>query len=477
MAKQNKGWFDVDRAGLAKILRRKGVEFAVFELIQNAWDEAGVTHVHVNLTPDDERGYALLVVEDDAPEGFKDLRHAYTLFAESAKKANPKQRGRFNLGEKMVLSLCKWAEITTTKGTVFFGEKGRSETAAKTDSGTVFTAKVRMSKEEQAQVAHAVTRLIPPGTMRTTFNGTAIIAPKVAHMITATLPTEIADAEGDLRRSRRQTEINCYPLTNGDPAYIYEMGIPVVEHECAYHVDVMQKVPLTIDRENVTPEFLRVLRTAVFNAAHEVLTPDEVNHSWAQTAIESGDAKPEAVRDYMTKRFGERRVSFDMNDPEANNKAVAEGYTLVKGGMLTREAWQNVRGAEAIQPAGKVFPTHPGDGVTTYPAEMTPEMHRVRAYAQDLAGVLLGVSIDVQFTNQPSREVACWGSRVLSFNVHNLGKRWFDLDANRLAIDDLIIHEFGHHYESNHLSSKYNDALSRLAAKAMAAAREGRLPA
>jgi hypothetical protein len=39
-----------------------------------------------------------------------------------------------------------------------------------------------------------------------------------------------------------------------------------------------------------------------------------------------------------------------------------------------------------------------------------------------------------------------------------------------------IIHEFGHHYASKHLSEAYNDALSRLAAKTMALRREGKLP-
>ncbi|MCI0538276.1 MAG: ATP-binding protein [Verrucomicrobiales bacterium] len=70
-----KNWFEVDKEGLAKILARKGKEFILFELVQNAWDEAGVTKVLVSLEYRD-RNKALLVVEDDAPEGFKDLSHA-----------------------------------------------------------------------------------------------------------------------------------------------------------------------------------------------------------------------------------------------------------------------------------------------------------------------------------------------------------------------------------------------------------------
>ena len=59
----------MDKQGLARILERKGKEFALFELIQNSWDEPGVTEVNVRLEYCG-RNKALLVVEDDAPEGF-----------------------------------------------------------------------------------------------------------------------------------------------------------------------------------------------------------------------------------------------------------------------------------------------------------------------------------------------------------------------------------------------------------------------
>src|SRR5437762_12841988 len=108
-----KNWFEVDKEGLAKILERKGKEFALFELIQNAWDEPGVTKVSASLEYRG-RNRALLVVEDDAPEGFRNLSHAFTLFAESGKKSNPEQRGRFNLGEKLVLALCDEVMLQTT---------------------------------------------------------------------------------------------------------------------------------------------------------------------------------------------------------------------------------------------------------------------------------------------------------------------------------------------------------------------------
>jgi hypothetical protein len=42
-----KNWFEVDRQGLARLLERKGKEFVLYELVQNAWDEPGVRLVTV----------------------------------------------------------------------------------------------------------------------------------------------------------------------------------------------------------------------------------------------------------------------------------------------------------------------------------------------------------------------------------------------------------------------------------------------
>lgn len=41
-------WFNVDKHGLAKLLERRGKEFILFELIQNALDE-DVTEVRASL--------------------------------------------------------------------------------------------------------------------------------------------------------------------------------------------------------------------------------------------------------------------------------------------------------------------------------------------------------------------------------------------------------------------------------------------
>ena len=99
-------WFTVDRKGLSGIARRHGVERLVLEPIQNAWDE-NVGVVTLTLEPVPNKRLAKLVVTDDSPDGFRDLADAYTLYKESYKLDDPSKRGRFNMGEKLLLSIAR----------------------------------------------------------------------------------------------------------------------------------------------------------------------------------------------------------------------------------------------------------------------------------------------------------------------------------------------------------------------------------
>ena len=57
-------WFDVDKAGLAKLVASKPKAFIVFELLQNAWDQ-NVTRVDVTLEPVAGSRTAQITVVDD----------------------------------------------------------------------------------------------------------------------------------------------------------------------------------------------------------------------------------------------------------------------------------------------------------------------------------------------------------------------------------------------------------------------------
>lgn len=486
MAK-NKSWFDVDKEGLRKLVASEPAWKVVAELLQNAWDE-DCTEVRVMLTKLPGRPAATLVVEDDNPEGFRDLSHAFTLFASNnTKHQDPEKRGRFNMGEKLVLARCIEAEVSTTKGTVVFNADGtRTKRRAKTEAGTVFTGTLRMNAEEFSETCNAIHMLQPP--VQTWFNGELMRERDVVHEFETTLPTVIADDEGVLRTSARKTNVRLYTVGHGETAHIYEMGIPIVETGDTFHVDVQQKVPLNMQRDNVTPAYLRKLRAAVLNNGIDYASEDDLAEKWVDHALEDPNVEDQTVRDVIEARFGKKVCSYDPSDTEANNTAVAKGYTLIHGRSLSADQWKNVRRAEALRPAGQVCPTDKpnyqegGEPEKTVPEEKwTPEMHKVVALAKTIAEDVLGFSIHVILVNDPGfgyktnvQTSAWYGGRVLHFNYRNLGKKWFR-DDNREAHLRLIIHELAHEYEMNHLSMEFQRACCRIGAKVTLAAADGTL--
>jgi hypothetical protein len=478
-------WFKVDQEGLAKILRRRGIQFAIFELVQNAWDENGVTAVDVILQPG-ERGRATLSIRDNSPAGFADLSHAFTLFAESAKKGNPEKRGRFNLGEKLVIAICSEFQIVSTGGGVRFDDEGRHTLRAKRDEGTEIVCTLKMTRTEIDDVVAAVENLIAPRGIVTTFNGKRLAEQAPLCKFTATLPTVIADDEGALRNSTRQTVVELYEVAAGREPMICEMGIPVVAHDSRFTANIMQKVPVTLDRENVRPAFLSALRVAMLNNTHDKITADDANSAWTAAAIQSPEASPDAVRSFVRARFGEKVVSFDPSDPEANKIATSQGFTVVSGGMLNRAAWENVRSAGAIQPAGKVTPSAKvwtGEGnpdakiCEPIPInEWTHEMRDVASYCVTVAIKAINRGISVRFyCSAQMIAAASYGGGVLSFNKFRLGAKWFNRAENQEAIDDLLIHELGHEYSGDHLSEDYYNALTKIAARMVQLARAGEI--
>ncbi len=469
MGKQD-GWFEVDRKGLRQLIEGRPLSFVVFELFQNIWDTPSLT-ADVTLTPVAGRPLCRLMAKDTSASGFKNLSHAFTLFAPSEKKSDPDLRGRFNLGEKLVLALCKEALISSHTGTVVFHEDGtRSSRSPSLGTGTVFEAVVRMTRDQYAEVCEAVGLLIPPKGVRSTFNDTVLQqSPAVQTIVAAGLPTVVEDDEGILRRTRRTTNIELFQPGGGGSAWIYEMGIPVVEIPDRWSINVYQKVPLNADRDNVTPAYLREVRVLVLNAMAGSLEEEEVTEDWVQEASGDERATDDAMMAVIEKRFGERRVAYDPSDPESNARAAANGYAVIHGGHLSKGQWGNVRRSGAAKPAGQIvptkFPKFDPDGVdTTYPEDrMTESMRHVVALFGGLATHALGVEIRVRLVLDRSNRFRAWyGSRVMTLNVQVLGRGFFDSCLEEHL--KLFIHEMGHEYSPNHLSDDYHRAICRIGA-------------
>lgn len=465
-------WFDVSKDGLSKLVARRGSHWILGELLQNAWDAPGVTMVTVTVEPAG-RGLTEIVVEDDSPVGFTNLTHAFTLFAESGKKGDPSQRGRFNLGEKLVLSLCNEAEIATTTGTVSFGAEGRRNSRSKRAKGTAFRGLMRLNKVQAEDAVKAVRRFIPPQGIRTLVNGVELERRVPVRTFECTLPTEIADEEGVLKRTRRKVEVSLYHPPEGMSGTVFEMGIPVNETGDQFDVDVGQKVPQSFERDTLLPSFLRDLRVAILNNAAELVDEQELASDWVAQAIGTDGAAPEAVSSVVTRRFGEKVVTFDVNDREANDRAVAQGYVVLHGSTFNKDQWNNVKAAGIVRPAGQVTPTPKPFSPEGKPAERvepTPAMEKFEGFVRAFCLAAAGVEVSVTFLKW-FNATAAYGGRNMSFNVTRLGKAWFEGGLRQDQVD-LVIHELGHEYESNHLSTKYNDALTKLGAKAVMLALE-----
>jgi hypothetical protein len=466
--KSSSRWLDVDLLGLKQILERRPKEFILFELIQNAWDEQS-TLVEVSF-PAPTNGRTRLSVTDNSPEGFRNLTHAFTLFADSSKKSNPQQRGLFNAGEKFVLACCEEASIVTTTGAVKFDQKGRRKTRQRRSQGSEFSGVVRLTTSEWEHICAAVHRLIPP--VLTTLNGKNLEDRHPLHVFRAMLPTVQAVNGSELRRTERKTDIRVYEPLVGETPSLYEMGIPVVETGDRWHVDVQQKVPLNVERDNVTPAYLRALRVAVLNELSHQLTSDEVSDTWVRDALGDARVSEESVRTVIDLRFGEKHVTFDPHDRDANLAATAKGYTVISPASLSVNEWNNVRRYGASLPAGRVAPSPKPFSADGTPLKVldahsvTDELRRFERFARELAKALLGHDINVQFAKDHGWSFhGCYGDSRLTVNVTTQGAAWFEGNNGELLQNwiPFLVHEFAHERVQGHLSDAYHRECCRLA--------------
>lgn len=464
-------WFEVDAEGFAALIEQP--ERLVLELWQNAVDEK-VTRVLITLTP--LRGAkAQLIVEDDSPDGFEDLGESYRLFAPSKKRGDATKRGRMNVGEKRVLALCESATITSTTGQVKFNADGtRTRGRAKREVGTRFEAVIRLTKEEQAESLALLAQILVPEDVTLVVNGDEIKSRAALREIPATLNVPLPDENGNMRRrSRRKTVIRLVEPTGAERPTIFEAGIPVVEHDGKYHLDVMQRVPLNQERDNVPPTYLRELREYVLNATYDLLQPEDSHSAWVAEALPQ--ASPEALQSFVKARYGDKVVVRDNSQPEATKRALADGYAVIEGRHLPAGTVGKLREYGIVRPAGEhsefrrdIVGSPDGTDHSIPEEKWTPGMRRVADYSIKLGQELLGYTIDVSIERLPfglgNGCAAFFGTSHLHFNLTTLSHRFFD-NPNQQEVDELLIHEFSHARAGDHWSDEFYGACCRLGAQ------------
>jgi hypothetical protein len=323
------------------------------------------------------------------------------------------------------------------------------------------------------QCSAAMNKLIVPPAVTVRFNGEVLQSRKALEVISATLQTEVADAEGYLRRTNRATTITVYEARDGEEASLYEMGIPVMPTGDRWHCDIGQKLPLSMDRDSVPPAYLARVRSLVVDAMADSLVQEDATSTWVKDAVQryGGDMKAETVQRLVDLRFGEKRVIFDPSDQEANRIAVANGYAVVHGSQMSKAEWEAVRAAGAMLPAGQVTPSpnpYSEDGkqqVLLPESKWTPAMQGVAELAKRLAPKLIGVEIEVKMVSDITWHFrGTYGGRTLTLNLGVLGHKWFEGPLDEVL--GLLIHEFGHELEQTHLSREYYAALTTIGGRA-----------
>lgn len=472
-------WFDVNKEGLAKLLDRTGRHRVVAELVANAFDAPGVTRVDVELTQWGH-GKARIKVTDDSPEGFQDLSHAWTLFAESNRKGDAEKRGRFNLGEKLALAVCEQAAIATTTGTVIFNNAGRTvHEDDKRESGSEFAAKLVLTPEQVEAAEGLIEMILPPDGVTLVLNGEAVDPPRCVKEFNAYLPTEYADEFGVVHRTSRTGEVKLYGA--GKP-WLYELGIPVMPLDAGdpWHVDVGQKIPLGMDRESVGASFVRDVRGRVLEEMVDLMTPDEARGQWVDDALDSWTSTPETAGKVVNLRFPKPVVGNPM-DPESARRAVAAGMTVVPSNAFSRAVWEKVRKSELVPVSTTLFPTtepYSSDPAAT-PVEVVPpvaytdEQQKVVGCIERIGAELVGGPIVVRIVKGKGLPWdACYGGRRLDLNLSKLKMSWFTQACylGQVEMHALVIHELAHEWERNHLDDGYYHKLCELGGKLVALA-------
>ena len=456
-------WFTVDKAGLAAVATRRGTAPLLLEPVQNAWDEEGVSFVKVDLSPINGKPQVTLRVEDDSPDGFRDLADAYTLYKQSYKIGNPEQRGRFNCGEKFLLSVASEASIISTTGSISFGPDGRKLGRKKTEAGSILTATLKMKRAEMDEALVLLLSMIPPKGIKTTINGEVLRHRKPIAEDIRTLQTEIKGEEGGFRLTRRKATIDIHEVLESETPHLYEMGIPVDKLDCPWHVDVAQKVPLSVDRGSVRQAFRLDVERHIAEIMADDISEEEAQGGWMGTALESMEDE-DAIRSVIKARVGDA-VTFNPLSPESNKRAIDAGFAVIHGRQFSKAAWKSIRSANALVPSSDKFydgkvKSDP-DGIPPVPRDQwTPAMKRLAEYIKQFALGTTGKSVGVKLYNDSGLGFAgLCGGETISVNVAVMRI------TDQFQVDQLLIHECAHLKVSDHLTSAFYDECCRIGAR------------
>ena len=158
-----------------------------------------------------------------------------------------------------------------------------------------------------------------------------------------------------------------------------------------------------------------------------------------------------------------------MNDVGSNREAASKNWIVVTGGSMSKGESENAKKAEAIKPAGTLFPTNIGSGKVPAKVytrdEWTPEMEAFAEFVGEVSPDLIGGKrVSVRYIKD--RAISLCGAfaphtseMTINLAHHQVGD--FVADLN------LMIHELAHEkvQSNDHLLHSFYEETCRIGAK------------
>ncbi len=462
-----KNRFEVSTKGMAELQSGREPWQLAKELVSNAWDES-TTRCTVGVVSITPMTASVLVTDDGS--GFSSIEDAWTVFGHTNKRLNPNSRGRFNVGEKEIISIAKEATIRTSGKIIRFPKEGGRSVRkdAHPIKGTIIECIVPWGTRQVETCIEKLKELLPPKGMEYLVNGERVSYTKPLKVVEGMLDTVIqASLDEPLKNVRRKTSIEIYD--GALPTHkVYEMGIPIQDVECQFSVNVLQKVPMPPNRDVVRDRYLKELYAIVAEAMIDYIPESRASDGWLRLAVESKQLPTATLEAIKEKRFGEKVVLWS-SDTEANETAEHKGFKIIPRNVLSpeeKEAYATVGVVSAKEEFGSKF-----SGLGNSKSNEIPEdrwgmaVTHITDYAKWLAQMVLGHDITVTVYSEIGDHAGarCDGRR-LYFNKAELGNAWFEQITEKTT--SLLLHEFAHSMGDGHDTS-YNNHLSDLAAKAV----------
>lgn len=451
---------EIDSGGYKRQMKEVEPFRVVQEIIANSFDEDSVKTINVYLQQNN--GLVTVKVIDDG-DGFIDVQDVYTMYKHSYKRRLKNKLGKFNLGEKQFFILCENGYIKTKNQLIEFTGEQRSEDEIDYPKGTEVYGEFDWSATELKEMLRMLHKLIVKTGKKLYINDTPVRQLEWFKGIAdISLWSEIEDDRQVMRRIKSITLVDLYKIKENERPWLYSLGIPIQElkHSIEWHVNVLQKIPLGIERDKVSESWLIDLYAEILNKATDVITKDNAGSKWVTVAMSK--STPESAKFVLENHLGTSQIFVpSTTDYHANEAVLNNGGKLLRDGFFDRETRNHLKEMEILKVSTDVYASSSSERCE--PATILPEMIIFEKIVKAIAKDTIKKEIDINFVNSDSSHNAWYGNNSITFNVENLDKNFFK-DFTHYGVG-LIIHELSHdkeHHEGENVPHYTKEFISEL---------------